>query len=125
MADRHWARDRAGLGRGMVDDGGFADVNGASGVTTSRHPLGTIARTGVGTFALTLNDRFVRVQDVQVTLQTAALTAIVAQVASVVEGSAGTNVINFRTFNPTSGAAAELTGRVYVRALVKNTGVEP
>lgn len=124
MADRSWARDRASLARGVIEDVGYVDIAADASVSTSNHPLGTFTKTGTGEYTLTLADKYKSFLGVNCQLRAATPVDLVPQVKSETAGSStNTVVVNLNAgATPTNPAAV---CRLYVRVALKNTDVTP
>ena len=103
-------------------DGSFAPA-GTGAPTDPRGSGFTASRTGVGTFLLTLADKYASLIGASATVGLASSADTQAQLGTVVTGGAATNTVVIRTITAGSDAdiSADANNRVFFQLALQNT----
>jgi hypothetical protein len=105
--------------KGLVGIHGYADIAADASVAASVVRGGVVTKTGTGEYTLTLEDKYVGIESVQLTLQAATAVNLVPQIKATDVVSAKTIVFNLNAAAvPTNPSAA---CRVYIALRLKNS----
>lgn len=120
MANRLFQQFFHSFTKQLVGIHGYIDIAADASVSSSSVRGGTVTKTGTGAYTLTLEDQYVAIESVQLTLQAATAVDLVPQVVSQdVVGTAKTIV--FRLNAAGSATDPSAVCRVYIAALLKNS----
>lgn len=119
MANRLWQQFFYSFTKGLVGVHGYVDIAADASVATSAVRGGVVTKTGTGVYTLTLQDKYVAVESVQLTFQAATAVDLVPQIVSVDVVSAGTIV--FRLCAAAVATDPSAACRVNIAVLLKNS----
>lgn len=122
MASRAFKYPQA-LKNGLVFLAGSITTDASGNITASDFQGGTITKTGVGAYRLTLQDKYVGLLGCSVNLQQNTVSAYSAEPASTTDVTATTPIVDFIT--KTAGAAANVTSisKIYLLLALNNSSV--